>query len=628
MESETKTPFLPYFLSHYLFLIVCVLVVVIALVASSSHTAGPYRSAIRDHPFSAEPFYFVQLSDLHISHAFPTRVDHVRAALTAIVERISPELTIFTGDMVDGTSTTQLFEVRQQFVENWLEYNKTITNSRISSETSKLIMIPGNHDLYNVESYESPNNFYPRFRVDPLVDFHVEAIDYESGNVSLRFLSFNPVRFPFITVPLGVMPYVLPEYLDQLEAAIADDRINVILAHYPLSSLWSSRSIVDSFGKADVILCGHTHPVHAQVRHYGDLLSVVTSPIGYGDFGGLVTIDEGAFVYHEFEPAAEKWIAVTFPVPLAQVSPSQIFNENSFPVRVLSFSAQPLELSLAVDKSSLGRIPFVRQIHSHVRLYSLDVELPDGVHTLAISGDAACEFEFFIGSESPSYSESGLDFSSDLAIGFAAWLGILCLLKVIPWWIPLKSKLDDFSNLLHFGNVVIPWFHQLYLGPLYLWARLRKASLSVHIVCCLAIFWPLVIPFYITKIESTVAAVWCWGYFAQGTHFKFQVPILLLALYFGIVLLPLCCISGTLYEGDQLRMAQKVEMGLFGIPIVIAVILYFVMLAAAGRAFSVFTSPGLYLLLAIIGFVLGKSIFDFRHRSSAVKSEAEPPPEP
>jgi hypothetical protein len=425
------------------------------------------------------------------------------------------------------------------------------------------------------------------------------------------------------------MPFILSEYLDKIEGLIVNNKTNIILCHYPLMTLWSSRSVVNSFKKADFVLTGHTHPSHSQIRHYGNLLSVICPPVAYTNFGGLVTIEEGGFVWHEFSPMTEDLVVVTFPVPLMQLYPAQIFNENSFPVRVLSFSVNPLTLSLVIDGKSYGMIPVIRKCRPHVWFYSLGVQLSNGLHQLSISGASFQEFEFFIGPESPKIAESALDLSSGLTIGFAVFFGILCLLKLIPWWIPLASHIDEFAIFLNFGTGDIPWQKQLYLGPLYLWSRLRNVPLVVFAVLWFALLWPLVIPFYITRIESTVAVLWCWGYIAKGDHFKFNLPLMLLMAYFLIIIIPLLNITGTFYEGTRLCLAQMIEIGLFCLPIIAGIVAWFLITVAAGGAFTVFTSPGLYIILGQIGFVIGKSVWDFKNRVSKVEMEIDQlPPKP
>jgi hypothetical protein len=194
---------------------------------------------------------------------------------------------------------------------------------------------------------------------------------------------------------------------------------------------------------------------------------------------------------------------------------------------------------------------------------------------------------------------------------------VLCLLKLLPWWFFLSEKIEEFDRYMNCGEGDVKWYHQLWLGPLYLWSRFRKVPLVMSIWLGALLIWYLPLPYYITKIEGVVQGVWCWGVIANGELFKFNTPLWFTAVFLLMMELPLLCITGTVYERNRLCLAQKIEIGLFVVPLVLVVLMLFVVLIVTGGAFSFFTSPALYVLIATYGFFGYRWIHDYRERIRA-----------
>jgi hypothetical protein len=138
--------------------------------------------------------------------------------------------------------------------------------------------------------------------------------------------------------------------------------------------------------------------------------------------------------------------------------------------------------------------------------------------------------------------------------------------------------------------------------------------------------WYLPIPFYFTKIESTLAVLWCWGYIANGEWFRFNTPIWFLDAYYIMYMLPLMDLCGTLYESNRLCAAQKIEIGLFVLAIGIALVACFIVLIVAGGAMTVFSALSLYIFVAAIVVVLWKSVTDRRRLTSQIEAASDPEP--
>jgi predicted MPP superfamily phosphohydrolase len=199
-SDEISPRCLPYFFSHYFTVIVITILVAISLAASSSARVGPFRSAARHLPFAPDPFYAIQVSDLHITHASPSKTARILDALTHLSTTYHAPLTIVTGDLTDATNTTNLFEIRRQYVGNWIEYHSIMDESGTSSRD--VIEVTGNHDLYGVESSTSQTYFLPDYIRRNITSETVETIDYTHDSYRFHFVLINPVKFPYISAPL------------------------------------------------------------------------------------------------------------------------------------------------------------------------------------------------------------------------------------------------------------------------------------------------------------------------------------------------------------------------------------------------------------------------------------------
>ncbi|OHS97690.1 hypothetical protein TRFO_36058 [Tritrichomonas foetus] len=634
MEDKSERHYspqkLPIFFAHcFMFLVILVVTLITMLSLFVRKTNfGPIISSNETLDFSTIPDYFVQFSDIHLTHVNPERTKHVITLFKYTKQVINPELLIFTGDIADASVTGSFFEIRKQDKRSWDTYLDVLSKSGLDQDCD-IIDIPGNHDLYNIESEQSSSNYFPKYAHYQVTSMNVQSIVIKN---KYNFIAVNPVSFPYISAPLGMMPFTPTDILDEMEKQLKDKKnyTNIIISHYPHFSTWTAHPnrMRDIYSKAQFFLCGHTHPSNAQIMHYGEVISVVTSPGSYSNNFGLVTIEKGAIIYHQItvnvddDPEFNDYLAVTYPIPLQQLSRDQVFNKNQFPVRALGFSSKDLNLKLYIDDQLVGNMNLINRVKSNVGLYSYDVDVPDGQHKLKIEGDLTKEFEFFVGSKSPTIKESSNSvFTPYFFMGGVGALSFLILIRLIPFWLLCKEKLTEFEDFMFYGEGDIKWYHQMYLGPLYMICRLRKVPKSIYFTLIFMFVWYIPLPFYFTKIESKLATLWCWGYMSENTLFKFNTPLWFLLFYYLMVLLPLIDISGLAFEHTPLMVIHKVEFVLFCICIGIVFIAWILITTVAGGAFTVFTSFMLYFVVFAIVFIFCKI---FIRPKIAVSSAAEP----
>jgi hypothetical protein len=330
-----------------------------------------------------------------------------------------------------------------------------------------------------------------------------------------------------------------------------------------------------------------------------------------GDYIGIHTVDPGGIVFHEVDPLAPSAIVIAYPIPLEQINNRQVFNQRTFPLRAITFSqsGQSFDLQYTIDGGPAKHLPQTAKWNGSAVYYSVQVEdiAPGEHHLMVFSDSMSSEIDFFVGEESPKivHHQSTLFMTPYFWLSAVVILTFLTALKLIPWWVFVRHHIDAFEEFMNGFGGEIPFLRQLYLGPAHLWSRFRNVPLPIHILFAgPLLLWWVVIPLYFTKIETTTATLFVWGYVADGKVFKFNTPMWFVTAYFLMLLSPAMIIVANFYERKRLCCAQKVENGLSIVAIVLVVALWFVALIIAGGAFTVFTSFSVYVFTATLEFLV------------------------
>ena len=74
------------------------------------HIVDSYRSAGWDSSVGSDavPYHFVQVSDIHTTHAYPEIATQNVVRFLNISEWINPKAVLVTGDMVDASHSTNM----------------------------------------------------------------------------------------------------------------------------------------------------------------------------------------------------------------------------------------------------------------------------------------------------------------------------------------------------------------------------------------------------------------------------------------------------------------------------------------------------------------------------------------
>ncbi|KAI8060302.1 Metallo-dependent phosphatase-like protein [Gongronella butleri] len=195
-------------------------------------------------------FYFVQVSDLHISKYY-YYTQHFVQFIHSVLPLLSPKFVVVTGDLTDAKDNGHIKTL--QYEEEWHVY-KSLVDQGTPDELPWYDM-RGNHDCFNVPQWDSRINMYRQFGKS--------AALLEEGNgvyswaldapfEKHQFIAMDPCPTKGIARPINFFGYVTPAIMDRLAALMftnekkPDYSHTFMFTHYPTTV-------------TAVYFCGHLH---------------------------------------------------------------------------------------------------------------------------------------------------------------------------------------------------------------------------------------------------------------------------------------------------------------------------------------------------------------------------------
>lgn len=196
-------------------------------------------------PASFDQFKIAQFSDVHLSDTFPAK------DLEAIVQKInaaSPDLIVFTGDLVDFQASSEEHEKAKAYL------------NKLHAPFGKLA-IYGNHDYgpFGVELYEKT----------------MEACGFTLCKNDVFLLEKDHSHIQIAALDDLMMS--VPDY-DLIKREVSSDLFTLLLVHEPDAALELKTTPIN------LQLSGHTHGGQVQLPFYGPIL---TAPYGHTYVEGL-----------------------------------------------------------------------------------------------------------------------------------------------------------------------------------------------------------------------------------------------------------------------------------------------------------------------------------------------------
>ncbi|ORZ08947.1 Metallo-dependent phosphatase-like protein [Absidia repens] len=213
---------------------------------------------IDDTLLSDEPsnlFYFIQVSDLHISK-FRSQTERFLHFVQSVLPVVRPSFVVVTGDLTDAKDVGDIKTV--QYEEEWMLYKNAIDQGTTNGQENGLPWydMRGNHDCFDMPSWESNVNLYRTFgKSAHLLEEGQGVYSWQMkqnyGNYRFVAMDACPKKGP--ARPLNFYGYVTTNTMDRLESTLLDETTfnhTFLFTHYPTTTM--------VFGLGDILKSYHT----------------------------------------------------------------------------------------------------------------------------------------------------------------------------------------------------------------------------------------------------------------------------------------------------------------------------------------------------------------------------------
>ncbi|XP_040571816.1 transmembrane protein 62 [Lepeophtheirus salmonis] len=324
-------------LSVFLLLVVLLYLICLQVIAQYQiprTDVNKEKDSILDNIAQDPPFWFLQISDLHLSKFNPKNPDRdLKKFISFVNTQISPGALLVTGDLTDAKSPYGFGS--EQFDVEWRLYHNIMNDFNYTH----FMDIRGNHDTFDVPDMEHPRNFFDDY-----------SIQGQSGNSRsyLRIVTHNKKKMCFIGVDatqmpgpkrpfnfIGIIDQDTMSHLKKLSQKASQECDYVFwFGHYPTSTIYSVnpgiRELMASHGF--VYVCGHFHTLNNFVtkmysQHSSGLLELELGDWKDNRLFRIMTVDRGTFSFADFRYNSDEeerpYIVVTQPKDASYVLPSK-----------------------------------------------------------------------------------------------------------------------------------------------------------------------------------------------------------------------------------------------------------------------------------------------------------------
>ena len=530
-----------HYLGQYFIFSIAYHIILYAMTIQPTKVVGPIQSQQSNEKFNSEknPFWLIHISDTHINEFIPENLGKLDKVLNTSIMYQS-DILLHTGDIVDNFGTSTRPKYGHQHENDMKEASKLFAKYRKNFKF--MLGNPGNHDMFGVFSFDSPNFNYKKYYL-----FDNPISTYDEFQVSkctvddFTFISLNPFSFP--TAHPLMMFHIVPKrrFLDRLESVISSCGANekiIFHSHYPqafykeIFSSSSGHNAQELFANQNTIsyLSGHLHLGHSSFEHQGGktnskyVESLSTSTTANMTFG-ILTIDNNRAVYHQIDANNPDKCLITSPVPKNQTSSSSYFIDESTMLRVMCFSDHKLQINIHGDIE--GTLIFDRMIKNNIYLYKYDISsLFKNTNTnklyrsLSFDGDWKGAISFYVKDPIPAFTETKYSWNNYNTIIHILlpiiWLYLIYVTIPIPIF-----KGREFIKFVTFGenNTFLNCF--LTLSGLSLRFNVQNLILPYKVILFIVVLWPLCFPLCVMETEKHYGFIWTYGYVIDwSAHFS------------------------------------------------------------------------------------------------------------
>ena len=571
------------------------------------------KNPIRPWNSTSRPIVVGHVSDIHLNVRVGETTNKLTQALNQLSE-LAADVVVLSGDLVDNKKDD--YTLGDQYEPDWQFYAKCLN---AATTKYKVLDITGNHDEYGLATFSSKRHYilnYSRYFGEhagmTLKEFWVMKHAMEVDGQVLEIVSINPMKYPTPHAKFGYYIWPTREMLDTIEAELANKTnadFRILQCHFPLD-LWTSlvrsssgRTIVDMLhlGDVGIVVTGHTHPREPWLLHSQGKLEVVAVDLRYHGGYGLITIDNGRYVYHGARVKDPPAAVVTHPIPKAQLSSDSVFNEESTEIRVLVFSDKIRHISVEGDVTGTMDCDG----GSGMRLCKLPMNLSRSNNTRRIkfTGDWTHEMEFVLG-DSASLEDEVVYETPNYVV--TTYVG-LALLWVVLVTINAPFRPPNFAmsaqRWIMGQDGQSYWLVCAFLGPLVMKARISMLTMAPRLVLLVATLWPACLPLMFISIEGSFGIVWTWGYVvAKKVCFEYWGPAFAL-FYLLSVVCPATVFASGLAMWNSCRWPLLWNVLVYCVGLAMSAFINWYLIVEAVDVMGAVTSPG-YVVIPICIFIV------------------------
>lgn len=470
----------------------------------------------------------------------------VLSKMERAVTLIKPARVLISGDVTDsgGNGFQPYIEIMK---EDWDLYKQLLGN--LSYPTENIIAVAGNHDVYNLRSFDSPRHFANGILYNqstfPVAKYVIDD--------DISVVTVNPYHFPL--PPKGLLDWAFPDrtVVDKLKVYLHDrsTHYSIVLGHQPALMWYPNYATTANIAFPELLirstvarfyLSGGLDIESPAFYHHGDTLEVVGLRFDRGDSVGVVTFDNYRAGYHVIDTAADGLKAViTSPSPETQISGLDMFDEESgLTLRVLVFSGDSVTLRASgsgiTGEQELNCTAFPDK--ENVQMCELDLDEVTGNGFISVTGDWAGNVSFVVTSTSRGFRQTPYtDAASSLWTFLSCGLGGFVLVMTIP--IKFAGVGESFDRWVRGRDANSHWLFAFFGGFLSTHQKLMEAPLYFRIPLFISVLWAFVLPSVFFMLDDAIAVIWNGGYICDGTSVFHFFGMQFHAFFYYSVVFPL-----------------------------------------------------------------------------------------
>ncbi|RWS29515.1 hypothetical protein B4U80_11084, partial [Leptotrombidium deliense] len=299
------------------------------------------------------------ISDIHLSKYFdPKRKPDFFKFCTEVVDAIKPSVVLATGDLTDSRTKDPLGST--QYEEEWISYADVLKTSGVTNKTVWLD-IRGNHDSFNIFSWDSSNNYYRKYSESGRRTHGHFMYQLKHDTETYSFIGVDACLEPSPKRPFNFLGLLNEPDINSLKNmstnAERNSNFTFWFGHFPTSSI-----SMPKYGLRQLIkgpyFCGHYHTLVGLINqmyanHVGGALELEVGDWKDSRTYRIASIDNGLFNFNDV--TFNKWPVILITNPKAslysmpRVEPLHRIKTSTH-IRALVFSTHPItSVSFKID---------------------------------------------------------------------------------------------------------------------------------------------------------------------------------------------------------------------------------------------------------------------------------------